>query len=1031
MTDSTAAAVPGAAVRATNVETGIVRQTATDGAGRYRIPELGLGSYSVEAQTAGFQTEVRSGIRLTVGREAVVNLQLQVGAVTERVEVTGEAPLVQTTDSTVSFLVDESTMRDLPLNGRSYTQLATLQPGVTPNNNYVGNISGGTGLNLIVQGQRPSENLFLIDGTIANDYTSRTPAGAGGNSMGVEAIQEFSLLSGNYSAEFGTALGGVVNLVTRNGTNTFHGSVFEFLRNSSLDAKNYFDPKDEPIPPFKRNQFGAALGGPIKRDRVFFFGNIESLLERKSNTTVVTVPNADAHRGILPTGTVPINPAAQPMVDSLPLPNVPGNLDFGDGTGQFVHNPLTSINQHYMMGRIDYQVSDTNSLFGRYTIDNSRLTRPEPIPVFRDFARRRDQFATLRLNTVLSPTAVNILTLGFTRTFGTGTSEDIYPFPAGYKFLMTADRVGPFSIRTPALSVGSCPGCRREDPRLFMLEIFDSSEKVSMQRGSHSLTFGGTVRRYRFNENSSGGAQVGQMTFQTVGDFLRGIPVTFSGAKPGFLDNIRTLRSTLVGVFIQDDIRLTSNLTVNIGLRYEMATTPVEKHGKAARIEGDPLTATAPIIDNVFFETKKKNFAPRLGFSWDPFSTGRTSIRGGGGLFYTMIIPEERMGITLAGQSPFTQDVTLIQGTDPIAFPLPFENPALVLRDVPNSMAHYASPANAPTRYYWTFGIQHEILSNMMISATYSGSRTTHLNRGADVNGKPWTLVDGRFFYAATGGRMNPVFSGMNRRSYDTNSWYNGLSLNVRRRFASGFGGQMSYTWAKVLTAVDSLTSSTEGLNDAGGAQTVYDMRSEWSRGSQDIRHRFVSNLSYDLPFGGYGGFADVLLEGWMVSVIFDSSTGLPYTPKTGFNRSRSAATGAGNDRPNLAPGFTHAVHEGTTAGCPGVPAGQKLGGPSRYFDPCAFVLQPAGFHGNLGRGTLQGPDKFNFDFSVKKTTPITETVRLEFRAETFNVFNHPTFSAMSTNLFTSSGARQGSAGRLTSTLTDSRQIQFGMKLSF
>jgi len=283
VTDSTAAAVPGAAVRATNVETGIVRQTATDGAGRYRIPELGLGSYSVEAQTAGFQTEVRSGIRLTVGREAVVNLQLQVGAVTERVEVTGEAPLVQTTDSTVSFLVDESTMRDLPLNGRSYTQLATLQPGVTPNNNYVGNISGGTGLNLIVQGQRPSENLFLIDGTIANDYTSRTPAGAGGNSMGVEAIQEFSLLSGNYSAEFGTALGGVVNLVTRNGTNTFHGSVFEFLRNSSLDAKNYFDPKDEPIPPFKRNQFGAALGGPIQRDRVFFFGNIESLLERKSN----------------------------------------------------------------------------------------------------------------------------------------------------------------------------------------------------------------------------------------------------------------------------------------------------------------------------------------------------------------------------------------------------------------------------------------------------------------------------------------------------------------------------------------------------------------------------------------------------------------------------------------------------------------------------------------------------------------------------------------------------------------------------
>ena len=321
VTDSTGAAVPGAAVRATNVETGISRATVTNAAGRYRIPELGLGLYSVEAQITGFQTEVRSGIRLTVGREAVVDLELKVGAITERVEVTAEAPLVQTKDSAVSYLADENTMRDLPLTGRSYTQLATLQPNVISNTNYSKHLTAGTGLNLIVQGQRPGANLFLLDGTEANDFVGKTPGGLAGATLGVEAIREFSLLTGNFSAEYGHFMGGVVNVATRSGTNTFHGNLFYFLRNSALDAKNFFDRLDFPIPAFKRNNFGATFGGPIVKDRAFFFTNYEGLRERKGLTEIARVPNAASRRGSLPSGPVDVNPAIFPLLNAWPVSN--------------------------------------------------------------------------------------------------------------------------------------------------------------------------------------------------------------------------------------------------------------------------------------------------------------------------------------------------------------------------------------------------------------------------------------------------------------------------------------------------------------------------------------------------------------------------------------------------------------------------------------------------------------------------------------------------------------------------------------
>ena len=1036
VTDATGAVIAGATVRASNQETGINRGTVTDSSGRYSLPQLGLGLFSVEATMAGFQTEVRSGIRLTVGREAVVDLRLNVGAVTERVEVTGEAPLVQTKDSAVSFLVDENTMRDLPLNGRSYTQLATLQPNVIPNTNYSKHMSAGTGLNLVVQGQRPGANLFLMDGTEANDYVGKTPGGMIGATLGVEAIREFNLLTGNFSAEYGHYMGGVVNVVTRSGTNAFHGNVFHFLRNSALDAKNFFDSGRAPIPPFKRNNFGATFGGPIAKDRAFFFANYEGLRERKSLTAVWRVPDEPAHRGILPSGPVPVSASVRPLLDVLPLPNGSPPRLFGDGTGEYIGNPFFSGGANYGVIRTDLQISDAHSLFARYTVDDSHSAQPEPVPIFESLQEGRNQFLTVSETAILSPTTLNVLSAGFNRTGGLFHSEDLVSFPAGYTYLAGVNKVAGFLVRSPALAYGNGGGTRQEDPRYWYLSVYELNDKISRQMGAHALKMGATVKRYDFVGFSTGPNYLGRPTFDNLTEFLQGRPITFAAA-PQFRDVQRAVGSHLFGAFLQDDIQLRSNLTLNLGLRYEFSTSPVEKNGKMASLP-NPDTDTTLTIPGEVYVTTKKNFSPRFGFAWDPFSNGKTSVRGGASVFYNILTPTNlELVITMASQAPYFQSVTLSRTatSGDIAFPRGFDTPiGNTVRDI--TASSFDPVANAPTRYFWTLGIQHELVANTVTSVTYSGSRASHLIFTGNRNGAiPRLDANGQPFFPTGLLPRNPAWGTVNWREYGGNGYYHALAANVVRRFSRGVQGQVAYTWSKNLDDGSVLFSNAEATNNSGGVQDFYNRRADKGSSNFDIRQNFVANVTWDLPLGTHAGVAAKLIEGWQVSGIITRSSGLSYTAKSGFPVSRSfpPVSSVGADRPNVLPGADSNRTSGTTSGCGGgiIPAGQRLGTPDRYFDPCVFELQPAGYFGNAGRGTIVGPGFFNLDFSVKKNTQIREGTRLEFRAEFFNILNHPNFGTVNTNVFVASRLPQGAAGRISDTRNESRQIQFGIKLNF
>lgn len=1016
--DETGAVMPGVSVTATQVETGLLRTVVSDDQGRYKIPELPVGEYTVQAELSGFQTTVRSGIKLTIGREAVVDLALKVGEISDKLVVTGDAPLVETTQATLASLVDDKKIRDLPLNGRDIAQLAFLNEGVIQARNTGGNTqSGNQGVKVSIAGTRQHQTAFLVDGTDIRGNWSTTPAGASGLMLGVETIREFKVVTGAFSSEYGRFSGGVITAVTKSGTNEIHGSAFEFLRNSAMDARNFFDRIPNP-PPFKRNQFGANLGGPIIKNRSFFFGSYEAFRERLTTTSTARVPTALARQGILPTGgNVTVNPRVTPYLAMYPLPN---GQDRGDGTADYIFGINRPVNEDYFAIKVDHQISDNDSLFVRYTYDNSDSAASAigPTGTGREYLT---QYLTISEKKIFSPSLINDFRFGFTRNKNLELTVEQFAVSPSLFFGTNVPYMGTISA-APLTGIGSGAG-RQVWPNLFQY-----LDDVSYTRGAHSLKMGVAVSRFQTNEASETRAY-GAYTFLSFRDFLLGNARTFDGFNTP--RHIAGLRQSLFGFFLQDDYRFRPNLTVNLGIRYEFITSPTEVAGRLANV--DSLTQTTARVGNPFFKNPSlKNFAPRVGFAWDPKGNGKTSVRGGFGVFFDQVLPYV-YDLAGAGNPPWRSRIT-IQPPDVPTFPNPYERGLSGF----NNALLVILPPNQPYIMQYSLNLQQEILPQTVLLLGYQGSRGVHLPRYTDGNQALGQLQpDGRKFFlpvCATGQtvgcatRRNTAFGQMRTDVFDASSFYNSLRVSLNRRFNQGMQFQVSYNFSK---AVDDSSNAGiwDGAGQTVGAFSLDPDNAQRDRGlsSWDIRHYFVANFTYDIPFGkNMTGFARQLLGDWEINGIVTASSGAALNLIQGsFDQARSQQFEV-SQRPDL------------RAGANNNPVLRDGRDPNKYFDPNAFAVAPLGYFGNLARNTLIGPGVATFDFVVKKTFAIDEARRIQFRSEFFNLFNRANFGTPGQSVFSAppnaanpNGVVLSTAGQITSTSTTSRQIQFGLRFEF
>ena len=1038
ISDQSGRVIPNAQITITNLDTGQVRALISDDLGRYFAPGLNPGRYRVSAAAAGFGGAVQSETTLAVGLEQVVNFSLRPGELLQRVEVTSDLPVVQTTSSNLSELVNTQTVRALPLNGRSFDQLIFLQPGVSVATSAGSSPNQGRGSKFSVGGARLTSNVFMLDGTDMNDSQNFTPGGAGGQILGVESILEFQVITHNAPAQYGRSMGGIINAVSKSGGNALHGDLYEFLRNSVFDAKNYFDNPQQPIPPFKRNQFGASLSGPIRKDQVFYFANYEGLRDSLGVSKRAIVPNTATHQlCIPPIDPTRVNPSVCPYLALYPSANQPDGV-----TLLFSQNQPTRGD--YGTGRIDWNFNDKNSVFARYTMDDSRKLRQDApdhvLGLFAENETHRNQYVSLGTTRVFSPRLLNIARFGFNRSTAQVNLFNQANVPPSLSFIPGQ----PFGRIT--IPGGPSPlGATINDPRSFFMNSFQPADDLSISLGAHALKAGFILERFQWNTaafNRIGGDYV----FTSLGDFLNANPQSvdapFPGSEPG-----RGLRAILFGTYFQDDYRLNRHLTLNLGLRYELTTVPTEVNGKMSFLL-DPSDTT--LKQQQPFAGNHLNFAPRLGFAWDVKGDGKTAVRGGWGIYYDQILLNQFLN--MFDRNPPQWLTITLKAPDRVPFPNPFSG------GIPNAgfslQNAVFSDFKTPYLYQYNLTLQREIFSRLVVSAAYAGSRGKHLIERFEGNtpipvvlsaGQACTLnrlpdpthpllPAGTLCTPSRAALRNPSWGALQTRRLSGLSYYNALAVSVNRRFLSGLQVQGAYTYSKSIDTSSGLFSE-EADNAPTGVQNPDNIFNDRALSNFDVRHSAVINFLYELPLGKNAQrFTRQVLKGWELGGITTFATGVPFTVENSFNRSQNGATGANfSDRPNLASGASNNPTHGVSTGCAGIPAGIPVGTPTLFFDPCAFKGQPLGTFGNLGRNTLIGPGLSDVDLLIDKHFRMTERKELQFRAEFFNILNHPNFEAPN------SGARRifatglnpqplPSSGQLPRTTTTSRQIQFGLK---
>lgn len=1057
VTDPAGATVSGAAVTAKNVETGETRGTVTDDAGHFLVPSLAVGEYEVRVTKQGFQEEVRGGIHLAVGQEAAVNMALKLGEVTSQVKVNADAPIVNVTPADISGLVGEQQVKDLPLNGRSYDELMTLNPGVV---NFTSEKVGGIGVsnstvgnNFAVSGNRPQQNLFLLNGVEFTGAAENNmqPGGTSQQLLGVDAVREFNVLRDSYGAEYGKRPGAQVLIVTQSGANQLHGTLYEFLRNSALDAPNYFDQGS--APPFQRNQFGASLGGPIQKDKTFFFGNYEGFRQNLHQTGVDLVPDTNARNGLLPcklvtpapnpcpaSGLVNVGvaPSVAPLLALWPTqsPNAP---DFG-GISQAFNTPLQTIREDFGTTRLDHIFSDKDTLGVVYTVDDSADVTPTSTNLFStDLESLREQVFSVQETHVFSPNLLNTARFGYSRAsyFYTGEPTPGSPAASLPGFVGTnpigAVVVGGSAAANPAAQV-SLAGSNIGSDLNITRNLFTYNDAVTYTKGRHEFTFGAWFQQVQANEDLAL-SQFGQATFTGLQQFLQGTVGSFLYDPAPTEMNWRSLLGAL---YAQDTIRLTPNFTLSLGFRDEFTSGWNEANGRASNfVFNNGLIQTQPQIGNSAFTVNNAKFLPqpRIGLAWSPFGA-KTVIRAGFGMYNDL---QDALGYRMDQNAPF--------------------NPSYGIANLPVShlpLSTSTVPANAkilpggvqpnlqtPTLISYSLTVQQQLSPNTVLSVGYVGSHGYHEivslndneptpilcpaspcpanypgNFPAPLAGSP--IPAGTYYIPAGTPTANPALGSAWAWFSAGNSSYNAMEVDVNHRFSGGLSLRGVYTWSKSLDNGDSLNATAAG-NAPGLVSNPFNLRSDWGLSTFDVTNAAIIEGTYDLPFGrgrrylnGLTGIGNLIAGGWTMNSIVTLQSGFPFTPQLSYNPSNNGDT-RNPVRPFLNPAFSGPV---------------ILGTPKQWFNPAAFLAPPngSGFYGNLGRDTLIGPGLATWDLSFMKDIPLHERLNLEFRAEMFNLLNRANFNTPNSIVFTPAG-ESPTAGVITSTSTTSRQVQFGLKL--
>jgi len=1042
--DAGGAVIPGASVTIRNQETGGERRLLSNADGAYSAPSIPVGVYVVTVTRDGFAPQTRSGVGLTIGQAVRIDLTLHAGSVSEQITVTDAPSSVNLSTQQISGLVDERQVKDLPLNGRSYDQLITLNPATV---NYTAQRSGSIGTSnssvgnmFAISGRRPQDNLYLLNGV---EYTGAslinvTPGGTSGQLLGVDAVREFNVVTDTYSASYGKRQGAQISIVTASGTNTLHGSAYEFLRNSYFDARNYFD--QARIPEFQRNNYGASLGGPLRRDRFFLFGNYEGYRQNLGITDVTLVPDTEARQGLLPNPSNPSGPrknygvaaGVAPLLNLWPAQNGPELLDSnGNPTGiaEAFSNPTQHIREDFGTTRFDANLTSRDLLFAVYTVDDSTADTPTQNPLSLINESLREQVISVQEQHVVSPHLLNTARAGYSRASFLFLGSIPTQIQANTPGFIAGQPTGAIVIAGSTASNGSSQitgaGVNVGSNNATTRNLYTLDDHVFYSRGRHQIEAGAWLQRLQSNDNLAQD-QYGQASFASLTTFLQGTVKTFTVVPAPTPLNWQNFMGA---AYLEDVWQVQPTLELRAGIRFESTNGWNEAHDRATRygftngvIDSTPATGGSALTDN------RATFLPepRVGFAWNVFGDGKTSLRGGFGLHHSLL---DNLDYRLDQAAPF--NTTLSYSNVPIANPTKGA-PGLI------SPSNVQTDIATPAVLSYTLRVEQQLDNATSLTVAYVGSHGYHQILSEDEN-QPASIVcsagsscpagvsDGTIYYPTTV-KANPLVANTTSWVSGGSSNYNALEIDLRRNLARGLQFRGNYTYSRNLDNGSAWNTSVSA-NTPAFVSYPANPALDYGPAATDIRHLAAINATYQLPLGrGQSLFSSAspslerVISGWSLSTIASLQSGFPFSPQLGYN-----PTGSGDTRnpvrPDVNSNFTGSLY---THGSTAARAAQ-------FFNPAAYSAPAYGTVGNLGRDTLTGPGYTDWDLSLLKSTRLSENTRLQFRAEFFNILNHPDFGTPNVNLV----GNAGQYGQITTVtapaggFSGARVAQFSLRLEF